>query len=93
MYPASQSKPLHSAAAPSTRPRGGRGEAEPSAARACGGDLGGPRRHGGGKAGTGEGGQPTRELGSGAKGGGLGKLGDTDGFRLHENLLFSVAGK
>lgn len=29
------------------------GEAEPSAARACGGDLGGPRRHGGGEGGTG----------------------------------------
>lgn len=29
------------------------GEAEPSAAGACGGDLGGPGRHGGGEGGTG----------------------------------------
>lgn len=41
------------------------GEAEPSAARACGGDLGGPKRHGGGEGGTGRGGgADSWELGS-----------------------------
>lgn len=77
MYPASQSKPpLHSAAARSTRLPGRAGEAEPSAARACGGDLGGPRRHGGGEGGTGRRGRG-RLLGVGERGckGGLWKTG------------------
>lgn len=43
------------------------GEAEPSAARACGGDLGGPRRHGGGEGGTGRRGRG-RLLGVGERG-------------------------
>lgn len=41
-----------STAARSTGLPGRAGEAEPSAARACGGYLGGPRRHGGGEGGT-----------------------------------------
>lgn len=54
MCPASQHSPLHPfTAARSTGLPERAGEAEPSAARACGGYLGGPRRHGGGEGGTG----------------------------------------
>lgn len=54
MCPASQLPPPRppSTAARSTGLPGRAGEAEPSAARACGGYLGGPRRHGGGEGGT-----------------------------------------
>lgn len=56
-----------STAARSTGLPGRAGEAELSAARACGGDLGGPRRHGGGEGGTGRRGRG-RLLGVGERG-------------------------
>lgn len=69
MCPASQHSPLRCGSldwAPG-RAGGRAGEAEPSAARACGGDLGGPRRHGGGEGGTGRRGRG-RLLGVGERG-------------------------